>query len=194
MSFHSCTIAAGIAYQTCILRISDMPLLLLTLYQYYYTTYVCMYCTYASLLHYSLFRYRISVEQTFELFDDWSIRLSRPIKDLDDIREAMKALKELREKEIEIDMNLGPIEESYSILQRMNITVPQEEVDRVDTLRYTWEKLQIQAHDVTVHLVEIQNVYHEKLKVNIEVFAKDVTTFTEDYKLVSATSQDPGKL
>ena len=34
----------------------------------------------------------------------------RPIKDLDDIRLAMYALKEIRENEIKIDMNISPIE------------------------------------------------------------------------------------
>ena len=42
--------------------------------------------------------------------DDMGKRLSRPIKDLDDVRFTMKALKELREDEIKIDMSLGPIE------------------------------------------------------------------------------------
>ena len=37
-------------------------------------------------------------------------RLMRPIKDLDDIRMAMAALKEIRENEIRIDMTIGPIE------------------------------------------------------------------------------------
>ena len=44
--------------------------------------------------------------------DDLSKRLSRPIKDLDDVRQAMATLREIREKEISIDSCLGPIEVS----------------------------------------------------------------------------------
>lgn len=64
-------------------------------------------------LHYSKFcnhKYRTEMEQTFEFIDDLTKRLSRPIKDLDDIRHTMSALKEIRQNEIMIDMNIGPIE------------------------------------------------------------------------------------
>ena len=44
--------------------------------------------------------------------DELSKQLSRPIKDLDDVRTAMHALKEIRDNEIRIDMALGPIEAS----------------------------------------------------------------------------------
>ncbi len=53
------------------------------------------------------------MEAIFEFIDDLSKRLSRPIKDLDDIRYAMAALKEIRENEIRIDMQIGPIEVNY---------------------------------------------------------------------------------
>lgn len=55
-------------------------------------------------------KYRTQMEETFAFIDDLNKRLSRPIKDLDDIRLAMNALKELREQEIKIDMNISPIE------------------------------------------------------------------------------------
>ena len=45
-----------------------------------------------------------------EQIEDLQKRLSRPIKDLDDVRQAMASLKELRENEIEIDSSLGPVE------------------------------------------------------------------------------------
>lgn len=44
------------------------------------------------------------------MIDDFTKRLSRPIKDLDDVRQAMAALKEVRENEIFIDTSLDPIE------------------------------------------------------------------------------------
>ena len=76
------------------------------------------------------------MESTFTFIDDIGKRLSRPIKDLDDIRIAMAALKEIREKEIKTDMSIGPIEESYAMLQKHDLPVPREEMERVDTLRY----------------------------------------------------------
>lgn len=55
-------------------------------------------------------RYRTEMEEIFTFLEDITKRLSRPIKDLDDIRHAMAALKEIRDKEIMIDMSIGPIE------------------------------------------------------------------------------------
>lgn len=52
------------------------------------------------------------MEEMFTFIEDITKRLSRPIKDLDDIRHAMAALKEIRDREIMIDMSIGPIEVS----------------------------------------------------------------------------------
>ena len=50
------------------------------------------------------------MEETFDFIEDMSKKLSRPIKDLDDIRLVMAALKDIRENEIRIDMGITPIE------------------------------------------------------------------------------------
>lgn len=55
-------------------------------------------------------KYLTLMEQVMEQVDDLSKKLSRPIKDLDDIRQAMAALREIRDKEIYIDSCLGPVE------------------------------------------------------------------------------------
>ena len=57
-------------------------------------------------------KYRTEMEEIFTFVEELNKRLSRPIKDLDDIRFAMAGLKEIREKEIMIDMNITPIEVS----------------------------------------------------------------------------------
>jgi len=51
--------------------------------------------------------------------------LSRPLKDLDDVRLSMKALEEIREEQIRIDMTLGPVEEAYGLIQKYNVSDPQ---------------------------------------------------------------------
>lgn len=50
------------------------------------------------------------MEKIVDQMEDLSKKLSRKIKDLDDVRQAMAALKELRENEIFIDSSLDPIE------------------------------------------------------------------------------------
>ena len=55
-------------------------------------------------------KYLNLMEEIMEQIEDMTKRLSRPIKDLDDIRQGMATLKEMREKEIYIDNCLGPVE------------------------------------------------------------------------------------
>ena len=55
-------------------------------------------------------KYKNEMDEIFTFMEDIQKRLTRPIKDLDDIRFAMAALKDIRENEIRIDMAIGPIE------------------------------------------------------------------------------------
>lgn len=55
-------------------------------------------------------KYKTQMEDIFRFIEDLGKRLAHPVKDLDDIRFAMAALKDIRENEIRIDMSIGPIE------------------------------------------------------------------------------------
>ena len=55
------------------------------------------------------------MEKIMEIIEDLSKRLSRPINDLDDVRQAMATLKELRDNEIFIDSSLDPIEVRHTL-------------------------------------------------------------------------------
>ena len=57
----------------------------------------------------------------------------------------MAGLEEVREAIIEMDMELSPIEECYAFLQRCGVPVTKEEMERVDSLRYSFKKLLSQA-------------------------------------------------
>ena len=45
-------------------------------------------------------------------------KLKREVKDLDNVRAAMKYLAEVREKEGQIEQMFGPVQEMYDMLQR----------------------------------------------------------------------------
>lgn len=55
-------------------------------------------------------KYRSEMENIFTLVEEFNKKLNRQIKDLDDIRITMAALKEIREQQISIDFEVGPIE------------------------------------------------------------------------------------
>ncbi|XP_064640332.1 dynein axonemal heavy chain 5-like isoform X2 [Lineus longissimus] len=126
-------------------------------------------------------KYRSEMDNTVEFVDELGKKLSRPIKDLDDIRIAMAALKEIRNNEIRIDMGIMPIEESYAMLNKHDLPVPREEAERVDTIRYSWEKLQVQAGEVQTYLLKIQPNFRTELIDNVVIFQKDCINFYSDY-------------
>ncbi|XP_041797657.1 dynein heavy chain 5, axonemal isoform X1 [Chelmon rostratus] len=126
-------------------------------------------------------KYRSEMEQIFAFVDEAGKKLNRQIKDLDDIRIAMAALKEIREHQISIDFQVGPIEESYAMLHKYELSVAKEEADKVDTLRYTWEKLLSRSTEVQNELVALQPNFRGELISNVETFLEDCQHFYQDY-------------
>lgn len=74
-----------------------------------------------------------------------SNNFSRPIVDLDDVRTAMSSLQQIREAQIRIDMTIGPIEESYSLLNRFELYYDDGYSEKIDGLAYGWRNLMAQV-------------------------------------------------
>ncbi|XP_061445335.1 dynein axonemal heavy chain 5 isoform X5 [Rhineura floridana] len=125
--------------------------------------------------------YRTEMENIFTFVEEISKKLNRQIKDLDDIRIAMASLKEIREQQIPIDFQVGPIEESYAMLHKYELLVAKEEMEKVDTLRYTWEKLLVQANEVQNELVALQPTFRRELISTVEIFVEDCHQYYLDY-------------
>ena len=68
------------------------------------------------------------MEAIFDFIDDLTKRLNRPIKDLDDIRYVMAALKEIRESEIRIDMVISPIEVRFYLMRKMLTCMEKQQI------------------------------------------------------------------
>ncbi|XP_012498101.1 PREDICTED: dynein heavy chain 5, axonemal [Propithecus coquereli] len=128
-------------------------------------------------------KYRSEMENIFTLIEEFNKKLNRQIKDLDDIRIAMTALKDIREQQISVDFQVGPIEESYALLNKYGLLIAKEEMDKVDTLHYAWEKLLTRAGEVQNELVALQPSFRKELISAVEVFLQDCHQFYLDYDL-----------
>ncbi|KAM6935220.1 dynein axonemal heavy chain 5 isoform 1-T1 [Lycodopsis pacificus] len=126
-------------------------------------------------------KYRSDMEQIFAFVDEAGKKLNRQIKDLDDIRIAMTSLKEIREHQISVDFKVSPIEESYAMLHKYELSVAKEEADKVDTLRYTWDKLLSRSTEVQNELVTLQPNFRGELVTNVETYLEDCQHFYQDY-------------
>ncbi|KAJ8316142.1 LOW QUALITY PROTEIN: hypothetical protein KUTeg_006156 [Tegillarca granosa] len=97
-------------------------------------------------------KYCEKMEEILNFIDDYSKRLARPIRDLQD--------------------------ESYAMLQDFGVTVAKEENDKVDSLRYSFQKLMTKANQVQDALVKVQPGFKSELLTSVEVFHKDVGDFS----------------
>lgn len=57
-------------------------------------------------------------------------------------------------------------------------------MDKVDTLRYAWEKLLARASEVQNELVSLQPSFRKELISTVETFHQDCHQFCLDYDLV----------
>uniref|UniRef100_A0A669PBP7 Dynein axonemal heavy chain 5 n=1 Tax=Phasianus colchicus TaxID=9054 RepID=A0A669PBP7_PHACC len=127
-------------------------------------------------------KYRTEMETIFTFMEETDRKLNRRIEDLDDIRTAMSALKDIRELQISIDSQIGPIEESYAILSKYDLLVTKEESEKVDTLHYTWEKLLLRANEVQNELFALQPKFRGELISSLKTFTEDCAQFYSDYE------------
>ncbi|XP_078482966.1 dynein axonemal heavy chain 8 [Ciona intestinalis] len=125
--------------------------------------------------------YRSKMEEVFDFINEYSKRLTRPIKDLDDIREAMNSLDTIKHEFTKIDFTIGPVEEAYAIMQKFNVNVNHEEINKVDTLRYSWNKLLSQSNMVSDKLCKVQPEFRSDLIEKVEKFHVDSAAFQDAY-------------
>lgn len=121
------------------------------------------------------------MEDLIEYMDKQSVKLSRKIADLDDLRLAVVTLGEIREAEVDIDMKVAPIEEAYLLLNKHQVVVTREEMEMVDSLRYSWKKLKALVLDVQEHLSQVQPVFKQDLINSVAKFSQDVHEFNSEY-------------
>ena len=121
------------------------------------------------------------MKNLLDFLEDIQKRLSRPCKDLDDIRLHMAALNQIKEKEIEIDRTITPIEETYAMLNKYEITFNDGNAEKVDSLTYGWKNLNEKAKEVQNNLVDVQPNFKGDLLQKVEQFKKDVAGFNNEY-------------
>ncbi|GFR42148.1 hypothetical protein Agub_g3000 [Astrephomene gubernaculifera] len=113
---------------------------------------------------------------------DTNSKFHRKIEDLEDVRNVMAVLKEVREKESEIDNLIGPIEEMYGLLMRYEVRVPKEETTMVSDLRYGWKKLKKVATEVSDNLTRLQVGFKRELIKEVKTFVVDAQMFRKDWE------------
>lgn len=101
-------------------------------------------------------KYKEKVQHIIDYIFEKNRILSRHIKDLEDVRVAMKCLGEIRDDFISLDMELILIEEIYTLMGKFNIDILKEDQDVVDGLRYNFNNM---LNTVLIYCCLIINIY-----------------------------------
>lgn len=110
-------------------------------------------------------------------------KLSRNVEDLDSLGFIMQVLKEVRDKECSIDMDIDPIMDMYRMLEchLPSGFMEKEEIDKKTVLRSNWKKLILQALARTDELSSTQIRFKKGLMKDIAAFKIDVQSFYSDF-------------
>ena len=73
------------------------------------------------------------------------------------------------------------------MLNKHDLKPEKEESEKVDTLRYSWERLQAQAVEVQDHLIKIQPNFKSELIEDVKTFKVDCDDFYGSYDEVKVS-------
>ncbi|KOX80134.1 Dynein heavy chain 8, axonemal [Melipona quadrifasciata] len=127
--------------------------------------------------------YKEKLKRITEYINEKNKVLARKIKDLEDVRIAMKCLSEIRDDFISLDIELILIEETYTLMGKFTILVSKEEQDIVDGLRYNFTNMLNTAKQVQAKICEMQEPLKKELTDGVAIFKQDVINFDFDFEL-----------
>ncbi|XP_054621741.1 dynein axonemal heavy chain 5 isoform X3 [Dunckerocampus dactyliophorus] len=122
-----------------------------------------------------------NMEDVLSFVDGLMKRLQRPITDLDDVRGAMAALRELREAEVHIDATISPLEESFTLLNKHDLLFKDGNSERVDGLMYAWKNLNVLVVQNQNTLVKIQPSMKADLLLEVQNLQNHIQSFCAEY-------------
>ena len=110
-------------------------------------------------------------------------KLTRKVEDLDSLRFMMSLLREVREKESCIDMEINPIMDMYQMLERYLPSgfMEKEEIDNKTVLRSNWRKLVALALSRNDELSRTQIDFRNGLIDDIKAFRYDIAQFRSEF-------------
>ena len=121
-----------------------------------------------------------SMDRLLEYIRVTTNKLEREVETLEDLRFVMGVLKEIRERESSVEMEITPILDMYQMLEHYLPPgyMSKEEMDSRSVLRSSWIHLMDDAEDVTDELGTKSSKFKQKLLKDVKDF-KDLKDFNE---------------
>ena len=126
---------------------------------------------------------RRQMEALLEYMANAERRLQREVNDLNDLRSVMDHLRDIRDRESGIQMEISPVMDMYRLLEQYlpdNI-IQKEEMDARSMLVPRWRALVEKAEAVTDNLNLLQLKFKRQLLRDVREFQDDVNEFRIEY-------------
>jgi dynein heavy chain len=96
----------------------------------------------------------------------------------------MNILKEVREKESSIEMDVSPISDLYYMLENYlpGGVIDKDEVEQKANMIVTWKKVVEHAEGVANSLSAVQGTYKKQLMWDIREFGMDIRSYRKDFE------------
>lgn len=112
---------------------------------------------------------------------DATVRVSRPLHDLEDVQLVTEALQGVRAREADFESQAGPLEDVFALLAKHEVKVAKEDVDMVGDLRYTWRTLRRAALEASEKLLQLQPSMHASLQAEVTAFVEEANSFAKQW-------------
>ena len=114
-------------------------------------------------------------------------RLSKEVSHVDDVGNTLKWLRELRQREMDLEQQMAPIEHMYYVLRQYNIRMPKEETETLFNLRPMWNDLLLLGQVRTAKLSNLQAGFRREVVRAVKLFSLDVMQFCNDFDMNGPT-------
>ncbi|XP_039952580.1 dynein heavy chain 8, axonemal [Bactrocera tryoni] len=127
-------------------------------------------------------QYKKQLDEMVDFITEMEIILSKPINDLDDVRQAMNCLEKIRDNFITMDMNLSLIIDTYALFAQYNIFIPKDDYDKVDSLQLAFNKMLENAKKTSQRISDMEGPLLRELNEGIAQFVKEFEQFNIDFE------------
>jgi dynein heavy chain len=125
-----------------------------------------------------------AMSNLFDYMRGMTNKLNIPVQSLDTLRYVMTVLKEVREKESSIGMEVGPMMDMYVMLEHYlpGGIIDKEEIEQMSSILGSWKKVVEHAEMIADSLSAVQGTYKKQLMWDIKDFGMDCRAFRKEFE------------
>ena len=97
--------------------------------------------------------------------------INAEVVQMEEVRDTLLKLKELENRDADLDLQLVPIETMYYLLRKYEVRIPNEEYDCLANIHRKWEEIMAQGLEKQSRLLQFQSTFKRDLVRNIKSFS-----------------------